>query len=381
MIRTLSLLGLIMITGSPRSAAMADEQAGPLIERPAAAEVSVHARINLALAAGDAQGALSLLKNRALHISRAERRSIEGRAQLLLGNVALARRKLKTALRLRPEDATDWYWLGRVHQSGGTAALAASSFEKAHWHGLESVDLFHHCAEALRDSDKILGEITQHQGPGATAPAPSAGSFAFDGLVIGPVRSRPGWWIVAPPDSALYQVHKALALKPARGESLLLCGELWAAANRDDLAITRFDQASKTLRGDGLTRCHGHWAQSLMRLSDLEGYLQHTKTQMRLIGRTDPTELAECYDRAAREAGGLGDSQSQLRYLQAAAELKPRVVRLLRLADALIQARRWTEATPFLKMALTLNPTKMERRRIKQRLQGARLLASPEKQR
>lgn len=377
MIRTFSLLSLIMIAGTTRGTAMADEQAAPSIERAVPSAVGVLAKINLALAAGDAQRALSLLKSRTLHISRAERRSVEGRAQLLLGNVALARRKLKTALRLRPDDATDWYWLGRAHQSGGTAALAATSFEKAHWHGLESADLFHHCAEALRDSGKVLGEITQHQGPGSDAPAPSAGSFAFDGLVIGPVRSRPGWWIVASPNSALYQVHKALALDPARGESLLLCGELWAAANRDDLATARFDLASQTLEGDGLARCHGHWAQSLMRLSDLEGYLQHTKTQMQLIGRVDPTKLAKCYDRAAREAGGLGDLQSQLRYLKTAAELNPRVARLLRLADALIQARRSTEATPFLKTALKLQPTRMERRQIKQRLLGATILASP----
>lgn len=377
MIRMFSLLSLIMIVGTTRGVAIADEQAAPSIERTAPSAVGVLAKINLALKAGDAQRALSLLKNRTLQISRADRRSIEGRAQLLLGNVALARRKLKTALRLRPDDATDWYWLGRAHQSGGTAALAASSFEKAHWHGLESAELFLHCAEALRDSDKVLGEITQHQGPGPDAPAPSAGSFAFDGLVIGPVRSRPGWWIVAPPVSALYQVHKALALDPARGDSLLLCGELWAAANHDDLAITRFDQASRTIQGDGLARCHGHWAQSLMRLSNLEGYLQHTKTQMQLTGRVDPTKLAKCYDRAAREAGGLGDSQSQLRYLKTAVELKPRVARLLRLADALIQARRSTEAAPFLNTALKLKPTRMERRQINQRLLGATLLASP----
>lgn len=377
MIRTLSLLSLIMIAGAPRGTAMGDEQTAPPTRRAAPSAVGVLAKINLALTAGDAQRALSLLKDRTLHITRAERRSIEGRAQLLLGNVALARRKLKTALRLRPDDATDWYWLGRAHQSGGTAALAVASFEKAHWHGLESADLFLHCAEALRDSDRILGKITQHQGPGPDAPAPSAGSFALDGLVIGPVRSRPGWWIVSPPGSAIYQVHKALALDPARGESLLLCGELWAAANHDDLAITRFNQAAKTLKGDPLSRCHRHWAQSLMKLSDLEGYLQHTKMQMQLTGRVDSTKLAKCYDQAAREAGGLGDSQSQLRYLKTAAELKPRVARLLRLADALIQARRSTEATPFLKMALKLKPTRMERRQIKQRLLGATLLASP----
>ena len=118
-----------------------------------------------------------------------------------------------------------------------------------------------------------------------------------------------------------------------------------------------------------------------MRLSDLEGYLQHTKTQMRLTGGVEPAELAECYDRTAREAGGLGDFQSQLRYLKTAAELKPRVARLLRLADALIQARRSTEAEPFLRAALKLKPTRVERRQIKQRLLGATLLASPRQQR
>ena len=379
MIRTLSLLSFVIILAAPRRAAMADSHRPvPSTENASTSAVGVQARINLALAAGDAHQALALLKDRTLNISRAERRSIEGRAQILLGSVALARRKLKTALRLRPDDATAWYWLGRAHQLGGTAALAASCFAKAHWHGLESAALFQHCAEALRDSGKVLGEITQHKGPGPDAPAIRAGSFAFDGLVIGPVRSRPGWWIVAPPDSALYQIHKALALDPTSGDSLLLCGELWAAANRDDLAITRFDQAAKALKADALARCHGQWAQSLLRLSDVKGYLEHARKQMELSGRVDRTKLAACYDRAARGAGGLGDSQSQLRYLRRAADLKPRVARLLRLADALIQARRTTEAAPFLKMALKLKPTRMERRQIKQRLLGATLLAAPE---
>ena len=377
MIRTLALLGVILIAGATRGAAMADQRIGPSIERSGPSKVNVLARINLALANGDAHQALTLLKNRTLPISRAERRSIEGRAQLLLGNAALAGRKLKTALRLRPDDATDWYWLGRAQQERGTAALAASSFEKAHWHGLESAELYHHHAEALRDSDKVLGEITQHEGPGPHAPAPAAGSFAFDGLLIGPVRSRPGCWIVAPTDSALYQVHKALALEPAHGESLLLCGELWATANRDDLAVTRFDQASKTLEGEKLARCHGQWAQSLLRLADLDAYLQHAKAQMELTGKANTAKLAASYDRAAQMAGGLGDLQNQLRYLKTAAEMKPRVDRLLRLADALIQARRSSEAEPYLKTALQLNPTRKERRQIKQRLLGMTLLASP----
>jgi len=377
MFRTLRLVHLLSFIALAPCAVVAETRVSSSSNRSTRSAVSVLARINLALIDGDAKRALSLLNDRTLSISETRHLSIEGRAHLLLRHDALARRKLRSAVALRPDDAVCWYWLGRAYQAGGSAALAASSFDKAHWHGLQSAELFHHCAEALRDAGRVLGVLSQHHWPPSDTTTPKPGTFAFDGLLIEAVRGRPGWWVVASQDSALYQIHKALAIEPNRGDSLLLCGELWATAHHEDLAVDLFQKAANHLAGKSLARCHEQWAQSLFRLSDFDGFLKHTRTNMRLSGQIDNARLARCYDRAAREAGGLGDLQRQLRYLKAAADLEPSVDRMLRLADALFMAKQSPRTTAYLHKALAMRPTRKQRRRIKQYLLRTTLLASP----
>ncbi len=322
-----------------------------------------------ALAAGDPRRALEMLESRTLRLPLAERHSIEGRARFLLGDYALARRKLKSATRLRPAHAWDLYWLGRAYAASGMPALAATNFQEAHWNGLETADLHYHWALVLKSLNESLGKISQRRWPNDDTQPTKPGTRALGGLVVGPVLSRPGWVIISPPNSAIYQVHRAIALDPERGDALLLCGEIWAAADRHETAVSMFENAARRLKEEDLTQCHQCWAASLLAMGDFDGYLTQTRKSMRLTGGVDSVLLAQCYDRVAREVARRGDLKRQIRYLTLSAELDPDVDRLIILADALLQAQRSGDAAGYLRQALQHNPTRGQRRKIQQRLQ------------
>ncbi|MCG8406054.1 MAG: tetratricopeptide repeat protein [Phycisphaerales bacterium] len=396
MVRTIDLLGLSLILAAIASVATASDEADlpPILGgggtspsgvltsnlKNPLGKIGPMAKAKAALEAGDAKRALKLLKSRSVRIGKADRRSIEGRAYFLLNDYVTARRKLRAAVRLRPRQASDWFWLGRVYEAAGSHARAASSYEKAHWHGMDSTELRYHWANALRASGRILGDISQKQRRQGDQ-SPSVGSFAFDGVVLSLVKSRPGRFVVAPKDSALYQIHKALELGPDHGDSLFLAGELWAAADRHDKAVEFFERAETRLQGEDQARCHNRWAQSSLQLADFDSYLKHTRKYMQGTGGVDNEKFANCYERAAREAAGRGDLQREIRYLTFAVELKPEVDRLLSLADALLMAQRTLDAPRYLQQALEMNPTKKQRRAIQQRLMYTPTLASPSNKR
>ena len=91
--------------------------------------------VHAALAVGDARRALELLKDPTIWLPPAERRSLEGRARFILGDYVLARRKLESALRLRPNEPNDLYWLGRSFAAAG-AHLLADGFRNGRSHTL-----------------------------------------------------------------------------------------------------------------------------------------------------------------------------------------------------------------------------------------------------
>ncbi|MBN2559434.1 MAG: tetratricopeptide repeat protein [Phycisphaerae bacterium] len=330
-----------------------------------------------ALAAGDGRRALKLLNSRTLQLTPAERSSLEGRAHFLLGDHATARRKLESALRLRPKHAPDLYWLGRVYESAGMPALAASRFEEALWGGLDTADLHYHWAVVLKSLNQLLGDIAQRRCPKDAATPPLPGAFALGGLVVGPVPSRPGCVIVSPQNSAICQVHRSLELDPKRGDALLLCGQIWAAVNRHEQAVPAFAKAAELLKHDDLAKCHRDWAASLLTLGDFDAYLEHASEQLRLSGGGDSSGLARCYDRTAREVAQRGDLARQVRYLTTAVELEPKVNRLIALADALLQSQRANDAARYLRTALELDPTRRQRGQIQQRLRLTKYLAPP----
>jgi tetratricopeptide (TPR) repeat protein len=357
--------------------AAAGEQAD--IRKPTPSEQQL-AAVQAALDAGEARKALDLLESRTLELSPDERSSLEGWAYFLLGDYSQARRRLESAVRSHPRHGPDLYRLGRVYEADGAPALAAEQFQQAHLVGLSTAELHFHWAVALQASGELLGEVSRCQVPPGTEAPLKPGDFACGGVVLMAAPAKTGWVVVSPPRSALYQVQQALRQDGDRGETLLLAAEVWAAAKRHQEAVADFAKAAEQLKATTmLLRCHAGWAESLLALGDLEGYLQHCGDRMRLAGAApaDSLSLAQCYAKAATAVARRGELQRQIHYLAMSVELDPEVDRLIELADALTAAQRTGEAVDCLRKALERSPAPQQQQEIRRRLAEATYLASP----
>ena len=330
-----------------------------------------------ALANGEPRRVLELLDAHAARLPLAERRSLEGRAYFLLGDYSKARKHLESAVGLRPNHAEDLYWLGRAYAASGLPSLAAARFEEAAWNGMQTADLHYHFATALLAMNQPLGRVSQKRVPEKSAEAVEPGTFALGGFVIGTVITRPGRVVVSPPNSAIYQVYRALALDGERGEAWLLAGRIWSGAGRHEQAVACFARAAHKLPPEQAAAAYEGWAAGLLALGDLDGYLEQSWQCLRLKGRNEAAELARCYDRAAAETARRGDLKGQVRYLKLGADLDPQVDRLLALADALLQGRKPDEAIRYLQLAKEQQPDRAQRQKIEQKMQIATYLAAP----
>ncbi|MFH1420339.1 MAG: tetratricopeptide repeat protein [Planctomycetota bacterium] len=336
------------------------------------------ADIHAALESGRPREALEMLNSRTTDLRPVEKHSLEGRAYYLSGDLRQARHKLKAAVDERPKHAEDLYWLGRTYAKSNSPTLAATYYQRASWSGLDTADLHYDWAVALKEAGQLLGNISRRPQPGEEDQRLTCGGFVREGLVIGEVPSQQGWVIVSPVNSAIYQVHRALALEPEQPEALLLSGEVWLAVKREKEAALAFARAFERLsKAEDLSRCHAGWAASLLALGDVAGYLKHARKGMQALGAVDSTAMAACFASAAGAMARRGDLPKQIRYLTLSVELWPRVDRLIELADALVMAQRTHEANQYLKKALAQNPSAQERREIRQRLpRGSRLTPS-----
>lgn len=336
--------------------------------------------LNLAMRAldrGDVKGARDVLSDRNAEISRPDELLVRGRAFLVEGRGASARRSLQSAIKIRPRHAEQHYWLGRVYEADAAHALAAQSFQRAYSLGLGTCDLHLHWASALAAADVIMGDVRQQKWNDEFSDRPAVGTFAFEGIVARHVRGKPEVVIVAPRKSAIFQIHKALQADGTRAEAILLAGELWANMNEAQLAINRLRTAAKSLKGNSLARCQMKWAEACLSLGRLDSYLDHTKTHMELSGGIDTIKLATCYELAAREASARGLLKKQIRYLTFSVESQSTPARLINLADALLVAQRHDDAHRYLTQAMELKPTRAEQVQIKQRMARTSYLTSP----
>ena len=332
--------------------------------------------VHRALAQGDPRLALQMLDARTTHFSPVERRSLAGRAYLALADFPAARKELTSAVRMRPNAPNDQFALGRALLGCNAPTLATMRFELAYWHGLDTADLHHDWAVALRDAGQLLGKITSRTWKNE-AVSPDPGKFAFRGILLGAIPRRPGKVAVSQPNSAVFHVHRALALEPNRPDSLLLSAEVWAEARRHKSAISVYESAAKRVTGPDLARCHRGLAASYLALGQFDAYLSHAREAMRLAGGVDAAELARCHDRVAQALADRGEMPKLIRHLTLAAELKPNSDRFIALANALSQANRFADAVSYLESALDHHPTDTQRNLIQQRIRRATYLAAP----
>lgn len=374
---TARALALVLTMSLAGTTAAAPPSAEPADASRSAARLRAETDVAAAIDRGDADAALTVLADGPVQLADSRRLYWTGRALLIKGDHLQARRKLGAALKLRPGDTATRYWLGRAFQVAGAAATASDHFRRAHLDGLDSAELHHHWAEARRDMGQVLGRLVQVPWTDGDAPMPAPGERHGDGIVIGTAPRAADRLIIASDDSAVYRVSEALRRAPDSGHTLMLAGEIWAAADRHEVAIGFFQKAAERLAGPALAACHDAWSRCCLALADADGFLEHARRAMEAAGTVDAERMARCYDRAADEAALRGQLSRQIQFLKIGVETRPAVDRCIRLADALLAAQRPADATTYLRLAEQHNPSREQRSAIAQRLSRTAFLTSP----
>lgn len=346
---------------------------GALLERTRRKIQSVYDLID----AGEPQKAVTRIEQLGAIIPDAERLYLYGRALLDMGDYMKARTKLRSAIRRRPRCGEFYYWLGISYQRTGSHALAASSFNKASLKGLETAALHEAWATSLMATVDVLGDISRKKFDLPAEPWQVHGAIDRDGVLVTCVDPETNEWVIAPRDSALFHAQQATALDTHRGTAWLVAGEAWAKAGFHDIAAMRFARAAGLLEGADLSKCHQLWAESLYAAADYDGFIEHAKQSIKTSPDGPGFDLADAYDRAATGHALIGETNKQVNCLKFAVELDPSVERQLKLADALLATERSDEASVRLQDALTMHPSRAEKREIKRRLVRVAQLTMP----
>lgn len=346
---------------------------GALLERTRRKIRSVYDLLN----AGEPAKAIARIEELGSIIPDAERQYLHGRALMALGDHVRARSRFRSAIQRRPRCGEFYYWLGLSYQQTGSHALAASSFNKAHLKGLETSALHEAWAVSLMETADVLGDISRKQFDVPAEPWQVHGAIDRDGVLVSCVDPEKNEWVIAPRDSALFHAQQATALDEDRGTAWLVAGETWAKAGFPDIAAMRFGRAVKLLKGPELSKCHQLWAECLYAAADYDGFIDHAKLSIQTSSDGPGFDLAEAYDRAATGHALIGETDKQVNCLKFAVELDPSVERQLKLADALLATERSDEASVRLRDALAMNPSRAEKRQIKQRLVQVTQLSMP----
>ena len=297
-----------------------------------------------------------------------ERLVLQGRALLQLGNHRQARKRLVDAVKNRPQYGEYHYWLGIAYQAGSAHTLAIESFRQANLKGLDSADLHVAWANSLAATEDVLRGIRRERFAPEDATDYRPGTILRDGMLVDCVYPADHEWVIAPRASAIFHAEKASQVDPDHGRGWLTAGQVWARAGFHAVAVERFQSAAALVNGDDLAQCHHLWAESLYAMGEFDRYVEHAKQSVRAAQREPLLCLADAYDRAAKGHALLGQSVESINCLKFACELKPTVQRHLLLADALMQSARHDEAAVKLKAALKLDPTRKEKRLIRNRL-------------
>ncbi len=324
--------------------------AGPA-ESPRASDAK---RIAALIDDGEPAAALRLIEDAADRLSEFDRHALTGRACAAMQRRRQAQAAFEQALRLRPNAPDILFRLGRVQAGDGRDAAAATSFERAFLHGLDSAELHAAWAASLLRLGQTLGRLRTVR----LRLDYESGEIVNDSLVVVRRLSKDAdRYVVTGRGSSVFHAARAVRDQPERGDWRLLLADAWRAARLYRPAAIAYARAERALPPDSRAACLERWADCLLALHDYDAYLDRLREWMALPGGLSAERLSEAYARVAERMGQIGDTPRQLRCLTFALELRPKSVAVrVRLADALQDAGRLEDAVRHYRSVLAQSP-------------------------
>ncbi|MGB2822452.1 MAG: tetratricopeptide repeat protein, partial [Phycisphaerae bacterium] len=272
-----------------------------------------------------------------------------------------ARKHFIEAIKLNPKSPADHYQLGNIYLAGNFFALAAESYQKAMALGLHSPVLHYKLGTAYFNLRNYFGRVAE-----VTVKSGSIGSISEQWYLIEPVPGKEDTFRVAPSDSAIYQVAKAVEAGLKDDPDIrLLRANIYLNARRYAQAYEMFKKLAASApkpKDDKRTKedkalFNYYFAQAAFGVGKYDEYLQLLKKAIELDSAAYKATLLDAYLRVAEQHNQQGDMDGYIKYLHLAVNEAPRKAGPhLKLGNAYEEAHKYAEAIVQWRMVLDIEP-------------------------
>lgn len=297
-----------------------------------------------------------------------ERLSVSAALNLAMARNALDRGAeavgvLRRATARLPEDARLWLALVDLILERDQNALAIRRVAEAAEHGHRGPEFAQRLAQAYLNQGAALGALST-----VRVEDGRPGQFVRGGLLV-EAAAAPDEFLCAPPESALYQIRKALDHGLNTPEARVLHARVWLAADRPRAALAVLGD----LDNDSLHRADAGALHTIIDASlaagDTAGAIRACGVFERRFGATRPSNARQAFLDIAEACNQRGLDCLYREFLGKAAAMTPDDMDLrLRLADALWDAGQKAQACESYRRLLRQAPLHAGRERALHRL-------------
>ncbi len=314
--------------------------------------------------AGRGKDAVAVLAPHAEKAGLHDVQQLLGQAWLLLGQPAEARSCIARCLTVQPASGIDHYLMGECHRLDGRPALASQSYLKALEFGYETGALHARLAETLhaRGRDVVDPRIVK-------ATSDLAGTLYGESFLLEPLAEAPAIYRACGVGSALYHVHRAIALEAEVPGLALLLGDVSLAAQRYDEArrayIRALADADPGLSPARRAEVEHGLARACLGVGDTQSYVDHAEAAAAADAAKYGPWLFTVYHTAANRWAAEGDRARCIDALERAARARADdAPTRFRLGELLWEAGRREDAVRQWRITLELDPRHPARDRM-----------------
>jgi tetratricopeptide (TPR) repeat protein len=282
-----------------------------------------------------------------------------------------ARKYYEEAIKLNPASDADHYQLGNIYLSRGFYALAAESYQNALRLGMRSPVLHYQLGSAYFNLRNYFGRITT-----ATVRSGQVGTISGEWYLIEAVPAQKDVFRVAPAESAIYQIARAMADGLGdRPDIQFLRANIYLNAGRYRDAYEMYARIKPIIPGEDLALFHYYYAQAAFGTGNYDEYLALLGEAIRLDKAAYEPTLVEALVRVAEQYNQAGQLQKYIEYLTMAVAHSPQTASLhLKLGNAYEEAGKHADAAAHWQLVLDLEPDHPRRLELVNQIARARAM-------
>ncbi len=286
-----------------------------------------------------------------------------------LGDNDKARKYYEEAVKLNPQSAGDFYSLGNIYLGGNFFALAADAYQHAINLGVQSPLLHYKLGTAYFNLRNYFGNVTN-----AGIKSGKPGTINGDWYIIEGVPGQKDLWRVAPSNSAIYQIARAIADGiEDRPDIQFLRANIYLNAGRFSQAYEMYGALEKSIPKEDKALFFYYYAQAAFGAGEYEKYLSLLGEAIKLNKEAYSPTLVEAIVRVAEQYNQSGELDKYIDYLVKAVTESPQTAALhLKLGNAYEEAAKLAEAAVQWQMVLDLEPDHPKRLDLLNRINKTR---------